>query len=125
MLSGVCLNDESSPNLRIARRLASFIFKLQQKKKCYPVQGAAQVPARMFTAFRPPVKPEPYDPRNHLPSQIQAGCHRNVPANIDLYTMGFDSLTQRCHEMMKKKLHLGIPVQCPEASFMALHRPQC
>ena len=110
MLSGVCLNDESSPNLRIARRLASFIFKLQQKKKCYPVQGAAQVPARMFTAFRPPVKPEPYDPRNHLPSQIQAGCHRNVPANIDLYTMGFDSLTQRCHEMMKKKLHLDIPV---------------
>lgn len=62
-----------------------------------------------------------YDPRNYLPRQTQAGCYRNEPATIDLYTIGFDSegvkynadynvLAQRCHEMMKKKLHLDIPV---------------
>ena len=96
MLSGVCLKDENLPNWRMARRLASFILILQQKTNCYPVRGAAHVPVNMFIAFRPPVKPEPYDPRNHLPSQIQAGCHRNVPANIDLYTMGFDAQGVRC-----------------------------
>ena len=62
-----------------------------------------------------------YEPRNYLPRQTQAGCYRNEPATIDLYTIGFDSegvkynadynvLAQRCHEMMKKKLHLDIPV---------------
>ena len=69
----------------------------------------------------PPWKQTPFNPRIHLKSTTQAGNYQHVPANINLYTIGFDSgeafydsndyaVKYGCQQVLKDKLSCSIPM---------------
>ena len=69
----------------------------------------------------PPWKQKRLNPPTDLKSTAQAGYYQSVPANINLYTIGFDSgeafydsndyaVKQGCQQALKDKLSRSIPM---------------
>ncbi len=123
LLSG-CTNftPECLPYSDLAKRLAEAILLYQQETGDFPCAGATVVRPRMMQVQKmPPWKQKRLNPPTDLKSTAQAGYYQFVPANINLYTIGFDSgeafydsnddaVKYGCQQVLKDKLSCSIPM---------------
>ena len=90
MMSGRLQHDWGEYNSYKSQQIAQDVILKQQRMRKFPCKGAAVVPIEAHWFQRLPLK-QPYNPKDHLPSQTVSAAHGHKEANVLLFTMGCDT----------------------------------